>query len=580
MNFLKNVLSAFVALTLFSVVAILIVIVIIGAVTAEEPVVVEKNSILHIRLNKPITEIERDNPFENLFPGTETLGLVQLKESIAEAAIDDNIKGIYLQGAFVLAGMATVEELRTSLLEFRQSGKFVVSYNEIYSEGAYYLASAADKVYLNPEGDLEWNGLSANLMFFKGMLDKLEIEPQIFKVGDYKSAIEAFAREEMSEESREQMEVLLKDLNDHMIENIAQARGINIDQAFNISDKMLIRSPNDAVDLNAVDALLYEDEVLGELAKLVGIDDFEDLEFISHDQYQKAYSNYNGSKNEVAVIVASGEILPGKGDVNTIGSAKFVKEIRKARQNNKVKAVVLRINSPGGSFLASDVLWREITLTTAVKPVIASLSDVAASGGYYIAMGCDTIVAQPNTITGSIGIYSVIFNAQGFLNDKLGITTDQVNTGEVSTLYTLDRPLSDQQKRIIQSKTDQGYETFVNKTAVGRNTSVDEIKKVASGRVWSGTQAVDKGLVDILGGLEKAIEIAVEKAKISEDYKVKYYPKEKPFLEQLMSDLEGESKAKLMKSELGDLYPYALEFQNVSRMRGLQTRLPFNLNLQ
>lgn len=578
---MKNVLSTLVALILFTVAAVFIGIVIIGALSAEEPVVIKENSILHLKLTKPVTEMEKENPFEELFPvSPETIGLIQVKEAISEAAEDNNIKGIYLEAPYIIAGIATVEELRQSLIEFKNSGKFIVAYGEMYSEGSYYLASAADKIYLHPEGDLEWNGLAANLTFFRGMLDKLRIEPQIFRVGEYKSAIEAYERKDMSPENREQIEVLLTDINDAMVKNIAESRQIAIDRAAEISEKMLVRSPKDAADLKVIDGLLYEDQVFDELKDLVGIEESEDLEFIKYNRYRKSYSNYSSSKNEVAVIVASGEILPGQGDLNTIGGAKFSKEIRKARLNAKVKAIVLRINSPGGSFLASDVLWREITLAAREKPVIASLSDVAASGGYYMAMGCDSIVAHPNTITGSIGIYSVIFNAGGFLNDKLGITTDEVSTGEVSALYTMDRPLNEQQKRIIQNDTDQGYETFVTKAAAGRGTTVKAIKAVASGRVWSGSQAINNGLVDIIGGLDIAVEVAAEKAEVSDDYKVKYYPRQKPFLEQLISDLEGDTQVKIMKDQLGDLYPYVLEFKKVGRIKGLQTRLPFDLQIQ
>ncbi|MEM6525035.1 MAG: signal peptide peptidase SppA [Bacteroidota bacterium] len=581
MNFLKNFLSTLLALIVFSVAVVFIGIIIIDNLTAEEPVVVKENSILHLKLTKPITEMEMENPLEGLFPvAPETMGLIEIKEAIAQAAVDENIKGIYLEAPWIMAGIATIEELRNSLLDFRNSGKFIVAYGEIYSEGSYYLASVADKIYLHPEGDLEWNGLAANLTFFRGMMDKLKIEPQIFRVGEYKSAIEAYSRKDMSPENREQIEVLLNDLNGLMISNISEARDIPLEKANRISNKMLVRSPQNAAELDVVDDLLYEDQVFEELKGLVNITEDEELEFIKYSSYRKSYSNYSNSKNEVAVIVASGEILPGRGDVNTIGGAKFAKEIRKARLNSKVKAIVLRVNSPGGSFLTSDVLWREIKLAAREKPVIASLSDVAASGGYYMAMACDSIVAQPNTITGSIGIYSIIFNASGFLNDKLGITTDEVSTGEVSVLYKMDRPLTEQQKRIIQNDTDQGYQTFISKAAEGRGISEEAIKAVASGRVWSGLQAMDKGLVDMIGGLEEAIQVATEKAEISEDYKVKYYPKQQPFLDQLMSDLEGDTQAKIMKDQLGDLYPYVLEFQKVGRIKGLQTRMPFDLQIQ
>ena len=581
MNFLKNILASLVALTIFSVVGFFVLIGVFSALSSEKPVEVKANSVLHLKLDRPIDEMEQENPFEELFPvAPEILGLIQVKEAILKAKTDDNIKGIYLDAPIVMTGIATVEELRDALLDFKSTGKFVVSYGEFYTEGAYYLASVADKIYLHPEGSLEINGLSANLAFFKGMLDKLEIEPQVFRVGDFKSAVEPFIRKDMSEENRAQLKTLLNSVNQQMMENMAESRNMTLEEVQEISSKMLVRNPQDAKRLAIVDELFYLDQVKDELKELAGTPGEDELEMISYSDFRKSYSTYKSSKNRVAVIVASGDIVPGKGDANNIGSDKFAKEIRKAREDDDIKAIVMRINSPGGSFIASDVMWREIKLASEAKPVIASMSDVAASGGYYLAMACDTIIAQPNTITGSIGIFSIIFNAQGFLNNKLGITTDEVATGEISTLYTMSRPLSEQQKRIIQKDTDEGYETFVTKAAEGRGMQVDEIKAVASGRVWSGLQALDNGLVDQLGGIDEAIAIAAEKAGVADDYKVKYYPEKKPFLEQLLSDLEGEAKVKFMKKELNDLYPYVQQYEKVKSLQGLQARLPFELRLE
>ena len=581
MNFLKNMLAALVALIIFSVVGFFIILGVFSALSAEKPVEVEANSVLHLKLDRPIDEVEQQNPLEELFPvAPEILGLVQVKEAIAKAKSDDNIKGIYLDAPILMAGIATVEELRQALIDFKSEGKFVVSYGAFYTEGAYYLASVADKIYLHPEGSLEINGLAANLAFFKGMFDKLEIEPQVFRVGDFKSAVEPFIREDMSEENRTQLRSLLNSVNDQMMNNMAKSRNMTLEQVQEISSKMLVRNPQDAKELAMVDDLLYLDQVKDQLKELVGTGEEDELEMISYSNYRKSYSSYKSSRNKVAVIVASGDIVPGKGDMDNVGSDKFAKEIRKARENDDIKAIVMRINSPGGSFIASDVMWRELKLASEVKPVIASMSDVAASGGYYLAMACDTIMAQPNTITGSIGIFSIIFNAQGFLNNKLGVTTDEVATGEISTLYTMSRPLSEEQKRIIQKDTDEGYETFVTKAAEGRGMSVDDIKAIASGRVWSGLQALDNGLIDQLGGIDDAIALAAEKAGVADDYKVRYYPEKKPFLEQLLSDLEGEAKTKFMKEELSDLYPYLRQYEKVKNLRGLQARLPFELRLE
>ncbi|TRX49211.1 signal peptide peptidase SppA [Fulvivirga sp. M361] len=581
MSFLKNMLSALTALIIFSGLVLVVVVGIVGVISSEEPVTLESNSILHLKLNRQVGELEKQSPLEGIFPAiAENIGLKELKEAILNAKEDDKIKGIFLETPFMMSGIAIIEEIRDALIEFKDSGKFVISYSEFYTEGAYYLASVSDKVYIHPEGELELNGLAANVTFFKGMLDKLEVEPQVFRVGDFKSAVEPFLRTDMSPENRLQLESILNSINDHVLSNIAESRGMELEQVKNISNKMLIRNAQDAKRVNIIDDTYYLDQVYNELKQLTGLEKEDELEIINYDKYKKTFSSYVNSKNVVAVIVASGDIISGKGDDNTVGSDKFAKEIRKARENDKVKAIVMRINSPGGSFIASDVMWREIKLAAQEKPVIASMSDVAASGGYYLAMACDTILAQPNTITGSIGIFSVIFNAQGFLNNKLGITTEEVATGEISTLYTMSKPLSEEQQRIIQKNTDEGYETFISKAAEGRRMSPDAIKVIASGRVWTGEQALNNGLVDILGGIDDAITLAAEKSGVNEDYKVKYYPRQKPFIEQLLSDLEGETKTRMMQEQLGQFYPYLKQYDKIKNLQGLQSRLPFDMTIQ
>lgn len=581
MNFLKNILSTLVALIIFSAIGIFLFIVIIGAISEEPPVEVQANSVLHLKLNKPISEVEFENPLEEIpvfASAPSTIGLVQLKEAIEHAKTDDNIKGIYLDAPYVMAGMGTLHELRATLADFKKSGKFVISYGEFYTEPSYYLASVSDVVALNPEGDIELNGLSANVTFFTGMFEKLEIEPQIFRVGEFKSAVEPFIRKNLSEENELQLNSLLNGLNNNLLDSIAVSRGIEREKLGEISMNMLARNPQSALELRLVDSLFYMDQVMSLIKRESGTADKDEIEFIKYTDYNKSFSNYKRSDNEVAVIVASGDIISGKGDVNTIGSEKFAKEIREARENDKVKAIVLRVNSPGGSFIASDVMWRELKLAAEIKPVIASMSNYAASGGYYMAMACDTIVAQPTTITGSIGIFGMLFNAQGFLNNKLGIHHDEVSTGKYSNYITPTRPLTDQEKRIIQTDVEQGYETFVAKAAEGRGMTVEEIKAIASGRVWSGMQAKENGLVDILGDLNTAINIAATKASL-DDYKVKYYPKQKSFIDQLMEDLEGGSSAKAMKAELGEYYMYIESVKKVQQMNGLQARWPFEIEI-
>lgn len=583
MGFWKSFFATILALLVFSVLSFFLLIGLIGALSADQEVVVAENSVLRLNLDAEIREQHAENPFEGLpILGTEvaSVGLIELKEAIRHAKDDPKIKGIYLTVSYPMTGFATLEEVRQSLIDFKSSGKWVVTYNDMMSEGAYYLASAADKVYMHPIGDVEWNGLAIEVSFFKRMFEKLEIKPMVFRVGDFKSAVEPFILDKMSNENRLQLTETIHSIYDHVLEQVAISRNMPKAQLKEMSDKMLVRNGKQAVQFGLVDSLLYEDELTAELKNRLSLSEADDIEFIKLNKYRKSYSNYNSSKNEVAVIVGDGEIMPGKGNENTIGGDKFAAEVRKARENNKVKAIVIRINSPGGSFQASDIMWREITLAAKVKPVIASMGDYAASGGYYMAMGCDTIVAQPHTITGSIGIFSVLFDASGLMSNKLGISSEEIKTGEFGEMITVSRPLSDIEKSVWQRKTEEGYEVFTGKAAEGRNMSIDELKKVASGRVWTGAQAKERGLVDILGGLNDAIEIAATSAGVADDYKVKYYPRKQDFFSELMLQLEENAKVNALKEELGVYYPLYQQWQHVQHYQGTQARLPFELTIQ
>lgn len=579
MSFLKNILSTLLALVIFSLIALFILIGVISAISEKEKFVVKDNSILHLKLNKPISEQEVENPFEEL--GTiggpsSSIGLMKLKEAINNAASDEKIKGIYLDVQVFMGGMASLEEVRNALLEFKDSGKFIVAYAEFYSEGAYYLASVADKVILHTEGEVEINGLNANVTFFKGMFDKFGIEPQIFRVGEFKSAVEPFIRKDLSEENELQLKELLGSINGTMLTSIANSRNLTFEEVEDISNQMKVRKAEDALSLKLVDYLMYEDEVLDLLNQQAGVDE---AELVVYQKYKTTYSDYKSTTNKIAVIVASGDIVMGKGDENSVGSTKFAKLIREARLDESIKAIVLRINSPGGAYLASDVMWREIKLATEAKPVIASMSDYAASGGYYLAMPCDTIVAQPNTITGSIGIFGMLFNFSELLEDRIGITHDEVSTGEYSGILTVTRSLTDAEKSIFQSSVERNYETFVSKAAEGRNMSIEDLKAVAGGRVWTGIQAKEKGLVDVLGSFDDAVKIAAAKADLGEDYKLRFFPKPKPFIEKLMEDLGGQVKVKLVKEEAGEFYPYLRQLQKLKDLKGVQARIPFEMEI-
>lgn len=551
----------------------------VSSASTDEKVVVKDNSVLHLKLNVPISQQETENPFEGLpIPGADesAIGLLNFKSVIKAAQDDPKIKGIFLDVTFVMAGYATAEEIRQSLLDFRQAGKWVVAYSEIYTEPAYYVASAADKVYLNPEGELEFNGLTANVTFFKKMFDKLDIEPEIFRVGEFKSAVEPFLLDKMSEANRLQLQEWINTIQDNLVEKVAEARQLEQARVKEIADKMLVRSAQDAMALGLVDSLYYYDQVLADFRARLGLGEQAKINFVKYNKYKKNVAASSGA-DEIAVIVADGDILTGKAQQGVVGSDTFAEQIRKARLNDNVKAIVVRVNSPGGSALASDVMWREIELAKQAKPVVASLGDYAASGGYYLAMGCDTIVAQPNTITGSIGVFSMLFDVSKFMDNKLGITFDEVRTGEIGDL-SFTRPLSDAEKAIFQKQTEEIYETFTAKAAQGRGMSQADIKKIASGRVWTGEQAKANGLVDILGGYDEAIALAANLAGTS-TYKTRFYPKQRNFWEEWMSGME-EVKARQVKAELGMFYPLYEQMKKVQRLQGAQARMPYEVILQ
>ena len=580
MGFLKN----FFASCLGSIAALVIVILLGGmifslVISSGKEVTVGDNTVMYLDLAAPIVEQAVEDPLAEMITGSQqSIGLLQLKEAIAYAKNDTKIKGIYLNTGFLIAGTASIGEIRASLEDFKKSGKWVVAYAPAYTESSYYLSSVADKIYMNPTGQLEFNGLAIEVMFYKGLLDKLEIKPQVFRVGDFKSAVEPFVRENLSDENRLQLNSLINGIYDKMLEEISVARNVPINELKELSNKMTIRSAEEAVTFGLVDALYYEDQVRTEIRERLSLGEGDDISFSRYNTYRKSVTP-STARDEIAVIIADGEIMPGKAESGVVGATTIVKELRKARANDRVKAIVLRVNSPGGVYQAGDEMWREIVLATKEKPVIASMSDYAASGGYYMAMACDTIVAQPTTITGSIGVFSVLFDMSGFLENKIGITTEEVKTGEVGGL-TITRPLTDVEKSIWQKQTDEIYEVFISKAAEGRNMSVEEIKKIASGRVWTGKQAKDNGLVDVLGTFNDAVDLAAKSAKMGDDYRIRYYPQPKSFLEQLTGDWEEEIRTRALKSEMGDAYHFYQKWDKVKRYQGIQARFPFEMEVR
>ena len=552
----------------------------------KQKVEVKDNSVLHVKLNQQIKERGVENPFGDFdagpFGNQTAIGLNDILSSLENAANDDKIKGIYLDVQSIPAGMATVEEVRNAMLRFKESGKWIVAYSEIYSQKAYYLASVADEIWLNPEGMLEWKGLGAQLMFMKGMFEKLEVEPQIIRYGKFKSAIEPLILDKMSEANRMQTMTYMSDLWNKMLNGVAEGRGKSVEELDSFAQNATIQDAEDALEAGLADELIYKDEVIAKLReKLEMEDDDKKINYISLGKYKNApvaknEDDNDSKKDRIAVIYAVGDIQGGNSDDDSMGSETISKEIRKARKDEKIKAIVLRVNSPGGSALASDVMWREVVLAKKEKPVIVSMGDVAASGGYYISCAADSIFAQPNTITGSIGVFGVLMNAKKMVNNKLGIMIDTVKTNRFADLGSPFRPLTELERNIIQQGVNDIYTDFITKVAEGRGMKVADVDSIGQGRVWSGEDALEIGLVDKLGGIKDAIACAARMAE-SESYRVLEYPEKKDPFEQMMEDLTGKGEEALLKRRLGNYYEYVKDVETLMNMEGVQARLPYQI---
>ncbi len=543
----------------------------------------KENTVLKLNLNGEIKERSVKNPFENLDLGPlmpkASIGLNDILANLKKAKADKDIKGIYLEISEPVAGFATLEEIRNALLDFKSSGKFIYAYSEAYSQKAYYLASTASKLFLNPQGALEIKGLSSQMLFFKNMLEKLNVEVQIFRHGKFKSAIEPFMLDKMSEANRAQVETYLGSLWNHMITGISKSRAITINEINAMANDLLIRTPEDAVKYKLVDELKYEDEVFSTIKKTINLTEKDKISFVTLDKYTQAPDVVVKSKNKVAIIYAVGEIVSGEGDDDKIGSVEIAKAIKDARLDTSIKAIVFRVNSPGGSALASDVIWRETILAQKAKPFIVSMGDVAASGGYYISCAADRIFAEPNTITGSIGVFGMIPNAQKALSEKLGITVDTVNTNKHSDVGTILRSASGIEYDYIQQSVERIYDVFITKVAQGRHTQKNNIDSIGQGRVWSGADALKIHLVDELGGISNAIAYAVKMAKLP-NYKLIDLPKQKDPLQELLGNGKEEMETRAMKTNLGEQYIYIKQLKNVLQLKGVQARLPYEMIIE
>jgi protease-4 len=546
---------------------------------------VEDNSALYLSLNKPILDRTSENPLDNFdfttMQSQNGLGLDKMLQTIQKAKTDNRIKGIYLDLSYIPAGMATLEELRAAIIDFKKSDKWVISYSEVYTQSSYYIASTADKIYLNPAGVVEHRGLSSEVMFFKNALEKLDVEMQVIRHGKFKSAVEPFMLEKMSSANKEQMQLLLNTAWNSMLSEVSETRKISIDKLNELADNMTIQDAISAQKEGFVDSLVYKDELLAELRNRLDLKENEKIRSISIEKYANSIEKQDktlASENKIAIIYASGEIQSGENKTNVMGSETISKAIREVRLDSSIKAIVLRVNSPGGSALASDIMWREVVLAKKAKPVIVSMGNVAASGGYYISCAADKIVADEKTITGSIGVFGLVPNAQGLMNNKLGITFDRVKTNEHSDLMTLFKPLSAQEKDIIQIGVERIYDDFISKVAEGRGMTKEAVDAIGQGRVWMGKDALDIGLVDEIGGIERAIEIAVEEANL-ENYEMISYPILKDPFEKLLEDLSLNIETKVAYQLLGNEHKYYNKLKNISTKSGIMTRMVFDIEM-
>jgi protease-4 len=587
-QFVKYSLATVFGLFLFAIVSFLLLAGVGAAIGSSDEVYdLKDNSVLRLDLNRPIVEnaSTEDNPFSALtdvyFAPTENLGLIQVLSALERAKVDPKIKGIYLDASFPMAGYAQLSEIREAIQKFQKSGKFVYAYANSYTEKGYYISSVADKTYLNPNGLLDFNGISVQYTFFKKALDKLDIEPLVFRVGTYKSAVEPFIREDMSEESKAQTSSFLQSINTYIFDKIARSKNIPVRKLDQIADSLQAFEPSSAEKLGMI-TQGYWDEFEALMKKASG--EKEKVKYVSLNNYLKSKNPIDEveGKDRIAVLVAEGEISGTRASEGNIGSDDFVKELKKLRESKSVKAIVLRIDSPGGSSLASDIMWREIELTKKVKPIISSMSNYAASGGYYMAMGTDVIVAQPTTITGSIGIFAAWFNIDNFLKNTLGITQDHVDTHANSNFMNSAGALTDFQKSVVQNSVNKGYLSFTTKAAAGRKMTLQRLQSLAGGRVWTGTQAKQIGLVDELGGLDKAIEIAASKAKLKPGaYKVAIYPKAKSFIDELLSSATSETS--LSERLLAKNIPWASSVLEVNRWKkreGFLAMMPYLMEFE
>jgi len=592
MNFFKVVLASAIGYIIAGIILLtLLIVTVVGiASSSSDQEELPSDAVLTLKLNYPLVDRVQDgNPLAALAllnPNEQSpLGLNDILSSIDKAKTDNNIKGIILDLTTFEAGYAKLTEVRNKLEEFKATGKFIYAYADYYYFPTYFMASVADSVFVNPEGEMAFNGMVAQVTFFAGALEKLGVNMQVVRAGKFKGAVEAYTRNNLSPENKEQIEIYINSVFNETLAKISKSRKIDVAKLKADADELKMKSVNDFKSNGYIDAVAYRDQFYSAMKKRMGVKDDHKVPLISEQKYAKSLEDLGSGSDRVAVVYASGDIIGGKGDGTQIAADDLAETLKNVRLDNKVKAVVLRIDSRGGSSLASDIIWREAKLLSAAKPLIVSMSDVAASGGYYIATPARKIVAEPTTITGSIGVFGLIPNAQKLLNDKLGIEFEYVGTGKHSDIGRIDRDMTLEEREYIESIIDKIYDTFLSRVAEGRKMTKEQVHEVAQGRVWTGIMAKEVGLVDELGGLEKAIEIAAKEANITE-YKLKEYPKVKDQLELIVNKMSGntsfQSKVKEMAKYTGfESYAHYLsEFEKFGTKHSVQAIMPFDISVK
>lgn len=584
-SFFKSLLATVVGIIISTILLFFIFFGIIGAIMSKQdkPIEVAENSILFLKLDRPVTDRKPTMPFDlQRLSRDERMGLNEILENIAKAKADENIDGIYIEPGYSFAGLATTSEIRDALIDFRTSGKFVVTYsNSIFSQTGYYLATASDKVFFNPVGLMLLNGLKLQTMHVKNTLEKLDIETTVVKIGEYKGAGEMYEFDKMSKYNREQLERIVNTVWDNIAVEIADARDISVEELNRIVNNLEIDDPSVALNNNLVDSLIYKGDVINYLKGLTNTPDKKDLNVVKLSTYSKVpkKKEYKGlAREKIAVIYASGGIVDGEGDENNIGGAKYARAIRQARRDSSIKAIVLRINSGGGSAMASEDILVEVLETKGVKPIVVSMGDVAGSGGYYIACAADTILADKNTITGSIGVIGAFMNAEGFFK-KLGITFDIAKSHKYADFTSQVKPVSEREKEFFNHYISITYDQFITHVANGRGMTKEEVNDIARGHVYGGADAKDINLIDSYGGLNDAIEIAHGMAGLGEKYRVVELPKQPDAIEQFVKELTGDAKVKSMLEPFGiDANTYNL-IKDMYQTQGVVARMPYMINM-